>query len=54
MSSGSGPFYLTKVDYTIYLESKMEIKGAPNIENVGDKEVKQRSRDVVWVLGRNS
>ena len=53
MSSGSGPFYLAKVNYTNYIASKMDIKGAPNIEKVRDKEVKQRSRDVVWVLGRN-
>ena len=54
MSSGSGPLYCTRVDYTIYLQPKMDIKGPPNIEKVGDKEVKQRSRDIVWVLGRNS
>ena len=37
------------MDYTIYIESKVDIKGAQNIERGRDKEVNQRSRNVVWV-----
>ena len=34
---GPGPLYLTKVDYTIYIALKMDIKGAQNMEERGPR-----------------